>query len=69
MIVTGDIDLVATLTLLAKHYGPLEAKEIVRSMRIPEPRQEAPRIALLEQQITLPQLVVGFHTPPPVAPM
>ncbi len=63
VVVTGALELVPTLTLLARRYGPLLAQPVPAPSLPPEPVQEAPRDEVIERAVVLPQLCIGYHTP------
>lgn len=63
VVVVGDIDAEATLTALARAYGPLQAQAVTRTTKPAEPPQTAPRRQTLHRPVLTPQVVMGWHGP------
>ncbi len=65
VVVTGDVDPGATLTMVKRHFGALPAGGPVPAADVNEPRQEQERRARrADAQATRPALAVGYHAPP-----
>ena len=63
VVVAGALEIVPTLTELARSYGRLSKQLVPPRTFAPEPKQGAPRDATIERAVVMPQLCVGFHTP------
>ncbi len=68
VVIAGDLEPGATLTALARAYGPLPAQPSPSPAWAREPRQSAPRQVVLERPIVAPQLLLGFHAPASAEP-
>jgi len=63
IVVVGDIGTERLLTLLRRHFGPLERQEIPAFDPPDEPAQAAERRAELEMPLSSDKLLLGYHVP------
>ncbi len=63
VVVAGALEVVPTLTLLARRYGALAAQPIARPVPPVEPRQAEARAERLALPVIAPQVAIGFHCP------
>ncbi|MBN1959725.1 MAG: insulinase family protein [Deltaproteobacteria bacterium] len=63
VVVAGALDVVTTLSQLARSYGPLSAQTINQRERPCEPKQNISRRLDITHSVVVPQLCIGFHTP------
>jgi zinc protease len=61
VVLAGDLDVEATLALLARGYGSLPSGQPAPRPRPLEPVQKAPRELKFERPIMAPQMVVGYR--------
>ena len=68
LVVSGALELVPTLTTLARRYGPVPPQPLPAAALPLEPEQTAPREAKLTKPVVAPQLCIGFRAPAQIDP-
>lgn len=63
LVIVGDVELEPTLALICDHYGKLTAATLPAEQTVPEPAQDAERVATLERETPAAKLVLGYRGP------
>jgi zinc protease len=63
VVVVGDIDIEATLTLIVQKYAAIPAQPMTRPTLVAEPQQSGPRKVQISRPMVAPQVVIGYRAP------